>query len=143
MKRRRKTRTLSFNFRRLVLGCIETKFCNPVLVGIGKTLDKIYQIYILLNFVSPVTFHSENHEKCCFEESTGREIMHRRRNNQTAATQRSLVGRDGKNSKKCKGHPALFVRVRTAQIQKMNSCDTGHVAISKMNVFCIILRFTF
>ena len=66
--------------------------------------------------------------------------LHRRRNNQTAATQRSLVGRDGKNSKKCIGHSALFVRVRTAQIQKMNSCDTGHVAISKMNVFCIILK---
>ena len=50
------------NFKRLVLGCIEAKFGSQILVGIsylfekkiekrdmGKALDEIYKIYILLH----------------------------------------------------------------------------------------------
>ena len=39
-------------------------------------------------------------------------------------------GQEGRDEKKCKGHPALAVRARIAQIQKMRSCDTGHIARS-------------
>ena len=122
------------NFERPALGCIEADFCKWILNTTHsstrlKTLDDIHKNYTRVHLLNPIrkpwkTFLASVKRA----KNTAPEKKQADRSN--AARPR------GSKEKKCTRYSAQTMRVRTAPIQKIKSCNAGQSARVVQRAIC-------